>query len=58
MKEKREYKCKSREKYKPFYPIIRSLYGKTEMSPEQDPMEEIMAVSLLEASDKDLEEDA
>jgi hypothetical protein len=29
-----------------------------EMSPEQDPMEEIMAASLLEASDKDLEEDA
>ena len=27
------------------------------MSPEQDPMEEIMAASLLEASDKDLEED-
>ena len=57
MKEKREYKCKSREKYKPFYPIIRSLYGKTEMSPEQDLVEEVVAASLLEASDKDLKED-
>jgi hypothetical protein len=27
------------------------------MSPEQDPIEEIMAVSLLEASDNDLDED-
>ena len=39
-------------------PITRSLHAKTEMSPEQDPMEEIMAASLLEASNKDLEEDA
>ena len=39
-------------------PITRSLHVKMEMSPEQDPMEEIMAASLLEASDKDLEEDA
>ena len=39
-------------------PITRSIHVKTELSPEQDPMEEIMAVSLLEASDKDLKEDA
>ena len=39
-------------------PITRSLYAKTELSPEQDPMEVIIAASLLEASDKDLEEDA
>ena len=39
-------------------PITHSLHVKTEMSPEQDLMEEIMAASLLEASDKDLEEDA
>ena len=39
-------------------PITRTLHVKTELSPEQDPMEEIMAASLLEASDKDLEEDA
>ena len=39
-------------------PITRSLHVKIELSPEQDPMEEIMAASLLEASDKDLEEDA
>ena len=38
-------------------PITRSLHVKMEMSPEQDPMEEIMVASLLEASDKDLEED-
>ena len=57
MKEKREYKCKSREKYKPFYPIIRSLYVKIEMSPKQDLVEEVVAASLLEASDKDLKED-
>ena len=38
-------------------PITRSLHVKTELSPEQDPMEEIMAASLLEASNKDLEED-
>ena len=38
--------------------ITRSLHVKTEMSPEQDPMEEIMAASLLEAFDKDLKEDA
>jgi hypothetical protein len=30
----------------------------TELSPEQDPMEEIMVASLLEASDKHLKEDA
>ena len=41
-----------------YIPITRSLHVKTELSPEQDPMEEIMAASLLEASDKDLEEDA
>ena len=39
-------------------PITRSLHVKAELSLEQDPMEEIMAASLLEASDKDLEEDA
>ena len=39
-------------------PIIRSLHVKIELSPEQDAMEEILAASLLEASDKDLEEDA
>ena len=39
-------------------PITRSLHVKTKLSPEQDPMEEIMAASLLEASDKDLKEDA
>ena len=38
--------------------ITRSLHVKTELSPEQDSMEEIMVASLLEASDKDLEEDA
>ena len=37
-------------------PITRSLHVKTELSPEQDPMEEIMVASLLEASNKDLEE--
>jgi hypothetical protein len=37
-------------------PITRSLHVKTELSPEQDPMEEIMAVSLLEASNKNFEE--
>ena len=39
-------------------PITHSIHVKIELSPEQDPMEEIMAASLLEASDKDLEEDA
>ena len=39
-------------------PITRSLHVKTQLSPEQDPMEEIMAASFLEASNKDLEEDA
>ena len=39
-------------------PITRLLHVKTEMSPEQDPLEEIMAASLLEASDKHLKEDA
>ena len=38
--------------------ITRSLHVKIELSPEQDPMEEIMAASIREASDKDLEEDA
>ena len=38
--------------------ITRSLHVKIELSSEQDPMEEIMAASLLEASNKDLEEDA
>ena len=39
-------------------PIARSLHTKTELSPEQDPMEEILEASFLEASDKDLKEDA
>ena len=39
-------------------PITRSLHVKTEMSPEQDPIEEIMVASLLEVFDKHLEEDA
>ena len=39
-------------------PITRSLHVKTELSPEQDLMEHIMATSLLEASNKDLKEDA
>jgi hypothetical protein len=39
-------------------PMTRSLHIKTELSPEQDPMEEIMVASLLEASDKHLKEDA
>ena len=38
--------------------IIRSIHVKTEKSPKQDPVEEIMAASLLEAFDKDLKEDA
>ena len=38
-------------------PITRSLHAKTELSLEQDPMEEIMAASLLEGSDRHLEED-
>jgi hypothetical protein len=38
--------------------MTRSLHIKTELSPEQDPMEEIMVASLLEASDKHLKEDA
>jgi hypothetical protein len=40
-----------------FIPITHSLHVKTELSPEQDPMEEIVVASLLDASDKDLEED-
>ena len=39
-------------------PITLSLHVKIELSPKQDPMEEIMAASLLEAFDNDLEEDA
>ena len=39
-------------------PITCSLHVKTELILEQDPMEEIMVASLLEVSDKDLEEDA
>jgi hypothetical protein len=39
-------------------PITRSLHAKTKLSPKQDPMEEIMVVSLLEASNKHLKEDA
>jgi hypothetical protein len=39
-------------------PMTRSLHVKTKLSPEQDPMEEIMVASLLEASDKHLKEDA
>jgi len=38
-------------------PITRSLHVKIELSPKEDPMEEIMAASLLEASGKNLEED-
>ena len=38
-------------------PITRSLHVKMEMSPEQDLMEEIIAASLLEAFDKEFEED-
>ena len=41
-----------------FIPITCSLHVKTELSPEHDPMEEIMVASLLEDSNKDLEEDA
>ena len=37
-------------------PITRSLHVKTELSPELDPVEEIMVASLLEAFDKNLEE--
>jgi hypothetical protein len=39
-------------------PITHSVHAKTELSSEQDPMEAIMAASLLEASNKNLEEDA
>ena len=39
-------------------PFTRMLHVKTQLSPKQDPMEEIMVVSLLEASDKHLEEEA
>ena len=39
-------------------PITRSLHVKIELSPGQDPMEEIMAALLLEAPNKDLKEDA
>jgi hypothetical protein len=39
-------------------PITRSLHAKTELCLGQDPMEEIMTTSLLEAFDKDLKEDA
>ena len=38
-------------------PITRLIHVKIELSLEQDPMEEIMAASLLKASNKDLEED-
>jgi hypothetical protein len=37
-------------------PITQSLHTKMELSPEQEPMEGIMAMSFLESSDKDLEE--
>jgi hypothetical protein len=37
-------------------PITHSIHAKTELSPEQDPMEEIMIVSLLEAFNKFFEE--
>ena len=37
-------------------PIPCLLHVKKEMSPEQDPMEEIMTASLLEAFDKNLKE--
>jgi hypothetical protein len=37
-------------------PITQSLQTKMELSPEQEPMEEIMAMSLLESSNKDLKE--
>jgi hypothetical protein len=37
-------------------PIIQSLHTKMELSPEQEPMEGIMAMSFLESSDEDLEE--
>ena len=37
-------------------PITRSLHAKSELSSEQDPMEEIMIVFLLEASNKNFEE--
>jgi hypothetical protein len=37
-------------------PITHSIHAKTELSPEQDPMEEIMSVSPLEAFDKIFEE--
>jgi hypothetical protein len=37
-------------------PIIQSLHTKLELIPEQEPMEEIMAMSLLESSNKDLKE--
>ena len=37
-------------------PITRSIHVKTELSLEQDPMEVIMAASLLEASDKHLKD--
>jgi hypothetical protein len=36
--------------------ITRSIHAKTELSPEQIPIEEIMAVSLLEASDENFKE--
>ena len=39
-------------------PITRSLHVKMEMSPEQGLIKEIVTASLLEAFDKDLEEDA
>ena len=39
-------------------PITRSLHVKTELSRELDPVEGIMVASLLEASNKDLKEDA
>ena len=41
-----------------YIPITRSIHVQTELSPEQNLMEEILAASLLEAFDKDLKEDA
>jgi hypothetical protein len=38
-------------------PITRLLHVMTEMSPEQDPMEEIMVASLLKVFNKHLKED-
>jgi hypothetical protein len=43
------------EKPKPFH-SHHSVHAKIELSPELDPIEEIMAASLLEASNKNLKE--